>query len=143
MLERLSASHQSCSAHIRNFREDATQFGHSLRLAAKNSTSCLDLISQACTPRWVPPIGHYLRVLSRNLTKHCQDRDPSSRRRGHGQRASMDEDMSTAALISIFAPVRFAVLCQSAAEESLGASDALPCFLAICLRSGPSSFQLG
>lgn len=37
---------------------------------------------------------------------------------------SMDEDLSTPALISIFAPVRFAVLCQFAAEESLGASDA-------------------
>lgn len=56
---------------------------------------------------------------------------------------NMDEDFSTPALISKFAAVRFAVLCQSAAEESLGASDALPCFLAICLRSGPSSFQLG
>lgn len=79
-----------------------------------------------------------------SLTKHCQDRTPAAGgRRGHGQRAGMDEDMSMAALISIFAPVPFAVLCQSAAGESLGASDALPCFLAICLRSGPSSFQLG
>lgn len=56
---------------------------------------------------------------------------------------SVEVDIATPALISIFAPVRFAVLCQSAAEESLGASDALPCFLAICLRSGPSFFQLG
>lgn len=56
---------------------------------------------------------------------------------------SVEVAIATPALISIFAPVRFAVLCQSAAEGSLGARDALPCFLAICLRSGPSSFQLG
>lgn len=55
----------------------------------------------------------------------------------------MDEDFSTPALISILVAVRFAVLYQSAAEESLGASDALPCFLAICLRSGPFPLQLG
>lgn len=83
-----------------------------------------------------------------SLTKHCQDRTPSSKRpkwvwAWHGQGMSVEVDIATPALISIFAPVRFAVLCQSAAEESLGASGALPCFLAICLRSGPSSFQLG
>lgn len=62
---------------------------------------------------------------------------------GHRQRINMEVESSTPALISIFAPVRFVILCQPAAEESLGVKDALPCFLAICLRSGPSSFQLG
>lgn len=61
----------------------------------------------------------------------------------HGQGINMEVDSSTPALISIFAPVRFAILCQPAAEESLGVKDALPCFLAICLRSGPSFFELG
>ena len=42
-LERVFASRQSCSAHTRNFRKDATRFDYSLSLVAKYSLSCLVL----------------------------------------------------------------------------------------------------
>lgn len=43
----LPASHQSCSAHTRNFPKDATQFDRGRRLAAnKHSISCLALDSK-------------------------------------------------------------------------------------------------
>lgn len=43
MLERVCASHQSCSAHTRNFRKDATQFNHRLTAIAKYCLSRLAL----------------------------------------------------------------------------------------------------
>jgi hypothetical protein len=55
---------------------------------------------------------------------------------GHEQGMSMEVVSSPRALFSIFAPVRFAVVCQSAAEVLLRVRDVLPCYLAISSALG-------